>query len=160
MNSKIEPVLEKYVKDDENKEITESTHILTTSPQEVVKPKPNPVIIEQQKKILENQEKLNKESKEFRFSQKMKEEGKVRGRRNTSFFPPSLNFLKSFDVIEKPNYNINEEPKGELEDLSLGKNIIEKEDTSDMENLKSIYGYNQKEDDDNDIDKNDKSESD
>ena len=145
MNSKIEPVLEKYVKDDENKEITESTHILTTSPQEVVKPKPNPVIIEQQKKILENQEKLNKESKEFRFSQKMKEEGKVRGRRNTSFFPPSLNFLKSFDVIEKPNYNINEEPKGELEDLSLGKNIIEKEDTSDMENLKSIYGYNQKE---------------
>lgn len=119
MNSKIEPVLEKYVKDDENKEITESTHILTTSPQEVVKPKPNPVIIEQQKKILENQEKLNKESKEFRFSQKMKEEGKVRGRRNTSFFPPSLNFLKSFDVIEKPNYNINEEPKGELEDLSF-----------------------------------------
>ena len=145
MNQKIEPVLEKYVKDDEYKEITESTHILTTSPQEVVKPKPNPVIIEQQKKILENQEKLNKESKEFRFSQKMKEEGKIRGRRNTSFFPPSLNFLKSFDVIEKPNYNINEEPKGELEDLSLGKNIIEKEDTSDMENLKSIYGYNQKE---------------
>ena len=99
MNSKIEPVLEKYVNDDEKKEITESTHILTTPQQEVVKPKPNPVIIEQQKKIMENQEILNKESKEFRFSQKMKEEGKIRGskKRHSSFFPPSL--ISSFFEI-------------------------------------------------------------
>jgi len=49
MNQQIEPVLEKFVNDDEIKEIAESTQVVQNSQQEQAKP--IPVIEEQKQKI-------------------------------------------------------------------------------------------------------------
>ena len=51
MNFQIEPVLEKFVKDDEIKEVAESSPILSTPQQEQAKPKQ--AAEEEQKKIAE-----------------------------------------------------------------------------------------------------------
>ena len=148
MNQQIEPVLEKFVNDDEIKEIAESTKVVQNSQQEQAKP--IPVIEEQKQKILEKKKSPKKKTKETDFNDKMKEQGKlnVKNRKGSSYFSPSLAFLKPFDVIEETNKKPKEEQKSKVEDLSLGKNIISKEETSDLENIQSIYGFNQNEDTD------------
>ena len=55
------PTLEKFIKDDDIKELTESTQILTTSQQEFPKPKPNLEIVEEKKIIKENDNTINDE---------------------------------------------------------------------------------------------------
>lgn len=148
MNQQIEPVLEKFVNDDEIKEIAESTQIVQNSQQEQTKPVP--VIEEQKQKILEKKKSPKNKTKETDFNDKMKEQGKlnVKNRKGSSYFSPSLAFLKPFDVIEETNKKPKEEQKSKVEDLSLGKNIISKEETSDLENIQSIYGFNQNEETD------------
>ena len=51
-------------------------------------------------------------------------------------------------MIEESNLRISNEPKQQLDDLSLGKNNISKVENLDLENVQSIYGYNQKEEKD------------
>ena len=127
MNQQIEPVLEKFVNDDEIKEIAESTQVVQNSQQEQAKP--IPVIEEQKQKILEKKKSPKNKTKETDFNDKMKEQGKlnVKNRKGSSYFSPSLAFLKPFDVIEETNKKPKEEQKSKVEDLSLGKNIISKE---------------------------------
>ena len=148
MNQQLEPVLEKFVNDDEIKEVAESTQIVQNPQQEQIKPIP---IIEEQKQNIKDTKKSQKnKTKETKFSEKMEEQGKLntKERKGSSYFSPSVAFLKPFDVIEEANAKSKEELKQKTEDLSLGKNIISKEETSDLENIQSIYGFNQNEEKD------------
>ena len=144
----IEPILEKFVKDDESKEVTESTQLVTAPQQEP--PKPKPIIEEQKQKIIEIKKPQKKDTKDHPFNTKNKEQGrlKVEDKLASSFFHLSLNFLSPFEMIEESNLRISNEPKQQLDDLSLGKNNISKVENLDLENVQSIYGYNQKEEKD------------
>ena len=57
MNQQLEPVLEKFVNDDEIKEVAESTQIVQNPQQEQIKPIP---VIEEQKQNI-------KEKKKYKF---------------------------------------------------------------------------------------------
>ena len=140
------PTLEKFVKDDDIKELTESTQILTTSQQEFPKPKPNLEIVEEKKIIKENDNTINEDAKEANLNKIMREEGQLQSkdRRGSTYFSVSQNFLQQYDAIEIPNLKLNKDNKKKLEDLSLGKNLINDEDNKDIENIKNIFG-NQKE---------------
>ena len=140
------PTLEKFVKDDDIKELTESTQILTTSQQEFPKPKPNLEIVEEKKIIKENDNTINDDIKEANLNKIMREEGQlqIKGRRGSNYFSLSQNFLQQYDAIEIPNLKLNKDNKKKLEDLSLGKNLINDEENKDIENIKNMFG-NQKE---------------
>ena len=140
------PTLEKFVKDDDIKELTESTQILTTSQQEFPKPKPNLEIVEEKKIIKENDNTINDDIKEANLNKIMREEGQLqlKGRRGSNYFSLSQNFLQQYDAIEIPNLKLNKDNKKKLEDLSLGKNLINDEENKDIENIKNMFG-NQKE---------------
>ena len=140
------PTLEKFVKDDDIKELTESTQILTTSQQEFPKPKPNLEIVEEKKIIKENDNTINDDIKEANLNKIMREEGQLqlKGRKGSNYFSLSQNFLQQYDAIEIPNLKLNKDNKKKLEDLSLGKNLINDEENKDIENIKNIFG-NQKE---------------
>ena len=148
MNLQIEPVLEKFVKDDEIKEIAETSPVLSTAQQEQLNQKKADE--EEQKKIAEKKKSEKNETKEDRYNDKMKDEGKLNleNRRGSSFFSASSVFLKPFDVIEEPNFKPRESEKKNGDNLSLNKNIITKDDTSDFENVQSIFGYKPEEDKD------------
>ena len=68
MNQQIEPVLEKFVNDDEIKEIAESTQVVQNSQQEQAKP--IPVIEEQKQKILEKKKSPKNKTKETDFNER------------------------------------------------------------------------------------------
>ena len=140
------PTLEKFVKDDDIKELTESTQILTTSQQEFPKPKPNLEIVEEKKIIKENDNTINDDIKEANLNKIMREEGQlqIKGRKGSNYFSLSQNFLQQYDAIEIPNLKLNKDNKKKLEDLSLGKNLINDEENKDIENIKNMFG-NQKE---------------
>ena len=140
------PTLEKFVKDDDIKELTESTQILTTSQQEFPKPKPNLEIVEEKKIIKENDNTINDDIKEANLNKIMREEGQLqlKGRKGSNYFSLSQNFLQQYDAIEIPNLKLNKDNKKKLEDLSLGKNLINDEENKDIENIKNMFG-NQKE---------------
>ena len=148
MNLQIEPVLEKFVKDDEIKEIAETSPVLSTAQQEQLNQKKADE--EEQKKIAEKKKSEKNETKEDRYNDKMKAEGQlnIEGKRESSFFSASTVFLKPFDVIEEPNFKPKEIDKKNGDDLSLNKNIITKEETSELENVQSIFGYKPEEDKD------------
>ena len=113
-------------------------------------PKPKPIIEEQKQKIIEIKKPQKKDTKDHPFNTKNKEQGrlKVEDKLASSFFHLSLNFLSPFEMIEESNLRISNEPKQQLDDLSLGKNNISKVENLDLENVQSIYGYNQKEEKD------------
>ena len=140
------PTLEKFVKDDDIKELTESTQILTTSQQEFPKTKPNLEIVEEKKIIKENDNTINDDIKEANLNKIMREEGQLqlKGRKGSNYFSLSQNFLQQYDAIEIPNLKLNKDNKKKLEDLSLGKNLINDEENKDIENIKNMFG-NQKE---------------
>ena len=140
------PTLEKFVKDDDIKELTESTQILTTSQQEFPKPKPNLEIVEEKKIIKENDNTINDDIKEANLNKIMREEGQlqIKGRKGSNYFSLSQNFLQQYDAIEIPNLKLNKDNKKKLEDLSLGKNLINDEENKDIENIKNMFG-NQRE---------------
>ena len=142
-----EPTLQRFVPDDV-RELTESTQILTTSQQEFIpKPKPNQEIVEEKKIIKENDNTANDDTKEINLNKIMKEEGQLgqlEGRKESSYFSISSNFFQQYDIMEIPNTKLNKNNKNKLEDLSLGKNLINDEDNNDIENIKNMLG-NQKE---------------
>ena len=140
------PILEKFVKDDDIKELTESTQILTTSQQEFPKPKPLLEIVEEKKITKENDNTINDDTKESNLNKIMKEEGQLqlKDRKGSTYFSLSQNFLQQYDAIEIPNLKLNKDNKKKLEDLSLGKNLINDEENKDIENIKNMFG-NQKE---------------
>ena len=91
------PTLERFVGDDEIKDLTESTQLLTASQQEFAKPKQQEK--KEDKKIIKQNDNLiiNNEIKESNLNNlndKMKEEGRIKNRRETTFFSVSPNFFQ------------------------------------------------------------------
>ena len=100
-----------------------------------------------EKKIIkENDNTINDDIKEANLNKIMREEGQLqlKGRKGSNYFSLSQNFLQQYDAIEIPNLKLNKDNKKKLEDLSLGKNLINDEENKDIENIKNMFG-NQKE---------------
>ena len=142
------PYLEKFVRDEDIRESSESNQQKATLQQEQIKPKPE--VEEKKQKKPENKIPQNKDSQEYtHFYERMHDEGRL-NRENkieSFFYPPSANFFSPFHIIEDSylKESIKKRPQ-ELIDLSLGKNIIKKEENPDLENMHSIYGYDIRED--------------
>ena len=145
MNSQIEPTLEripgqKPELEEEKKENKEPQINITTPEKDLRKTAP-PLTIDQPK--LEKQKVTSTtETKESKLYKKLKEKGRLKDRKNSYVFAPSILFLKPFDVIDESILKSGEKPKVKLEDLSLGNNIIDNEESSEMDNVKSLYEYN------------------
>jgi len=136
MNVQLEPTLEQFVKDEDFKEIKESNLPSIKSPQETIISKP--VEIKAQT-ILKKTLKVNKNSKEYHFVEKMQEKGKLKKRKtvrvkDSCFFSPSLKFLSPFNYIEGLNF----ESIDKKDDLSLGQNIMMKKENEDIENMNNL----------------------
>ena len=136
MNVQLEPTLEQFVKDEDFKEIKESNLPSIKSPQETIISKP--VEIKPQT-ILKKTLKVNKNSKEYHFVEKMQEKGKLKKRKtvlvkDSCFFSPSLKFLSPFNYIEGLNF----ESIDKKDDLSLGQNIMMKKENEDIENMNNL----------------------
>ena len=137
------PTLERFVGDDEIKDLTESTQLLTASQQEFAKPKQQEK--KEDKKIIKQNDNLiiNNEIKESNLNNlndKMKEEGRIKNRRETTFFSVSPNFFQQYGVMEIPNMNSNKYNKIKLDDFS-----INNDENKDLENLKNMFGYQKEE---------------
>lgn len=147
MNAQTEPFLEQFVKDEEIKDLTESIQKVAIPQQEPVKPKPD--VEEEKKNKIEIKAPQNNNKKENSFNKKMREEGQLnienRKGKGSTYFSVSPNFLSPFDVIKDSNKKIKNERKQDIKELSLGINNISKEENSDLDNIQSIYGINQKE---------------
>ena len=139
MNSQIEPTLEripgqKPELEEEKKENKEPQINITTPEKDLRKTAP-PLTIDQPK--LEKQKVTSTtETKESKLYKKLKEKGRLKDRKNSYVFAPSILFLKPFDVIDESILKSGEKPKVKLEDLSLGNNIIDKESVN-----YSLYMY-------------------
>ena len=137
------PTLERFVGDDEIKDLTESTQLLTASQQEFAKPKQqekkeDAKIIKQNDNLIINNE--IKESNLNNLNDKMKEEGRIKNRRETTFFSVSPNFFQQYGVMEIPNMNSNKYNKIKLDDFS-----INNDENKDLENLENMFGYQKEE---------------
>ena len=137
------PTLERFVGDDEIKDLTESTQLLTASQQEFAKPKQQEK--KEDKKIIKQNDNLiiNNEIKESNLNNlndKMKEEGRIKNRRETTFFSVSPNFFQQYGVMEIPNMNSNKYNKIKLDDFS-----INNDENKDLENLENMFGYQKEE---------------
>ena len=137
------PTLERFVGDDEIKDLTESTQLLTASQQEFAKPKQQEKkedknIIKQNDNLIINNE--IKESNLNNLNDKMKEEGRIKNRRETTFFSVSPNFFQQYGVMEIPNMNSNKYNKIKLDDFS-----INNDENKDLENLENMFGYQKEE---------------
>lgn len=137
------PTLEKIFKDDEIKDLTESNQLLAASQQELIKSKQQETIVD--KNAIKQNDNLiiNNEAKEFNLNNlndKMKEEGRSKDRRETTFFSISPNFFQQYGVMDMPNINLNKDNKKKLDDFS-----INNEENKELENLKNMLGYQKEE---------------
>ena len=119
------PYLEKFVRDEDIRESSESNQQKATLQQEQIKPKPE--VEEKKQKKPENKIPQNKDSQEYtHFYERMHDEGRLNreNKIDSFFYPPSANFFSPFHIIEDSylKESIKKRPQ-ELIDLSLGKNI-------------------------------------